>query len=53
MTAAINSMLHQINFVGMDAMFIPYQCGSIMDWLSQMVPLITVLATSGPRFTQA
>ena len=53
MTTAIDSMLHQIDFVGMDTMFIPYQCGYIMDWLSQMVPLIMVLATSGPRFTQA
>ena len=53
MTKAIDSMLHHIKFMGMDTMLIPYQCGFIMDWLSQMVPLITVLDTSGPQFTHA
>ena len=53
MTTAIDYMLRHIEFVGMNDMFIPYQYGSIMDWLSQMVTLITVLATSGPQFTQA
>ena len=52
MTTVIDSMLHHIDFMGMDAIFIPYQCGSMMDWLSQTVPLITVLDASGPRFIQ-
>ena len=53
MTKAIASMLHHIYFMGMETMFIHYQCGFIMDWLSQMVPLIAVLDTSGPQFIHA
>ena len=53
MTSSISFGLKYIDAVGMDTMFIHYQYGSIMDWLSKMLTLVTILDTSYSRFTLA
>ena len=37
--------LSEMNIIGMDAMFIPYQCGSVLDWLSSAISIILKLAS--------
>lgn len=53
LSSYIPSMLHTIDFVGMDALFIPYKNGSILDWLPNMLSMVTCLQTSLDGFIQA
>ena len=45
--------LSEMNIIGMDDILIPYQCGSILEWLSSFISTMLKLVSMDIKLSQA